>query len=118
MNLSRISLYVVCGVLAFLLTGCSRNQGPARTIKVVMKKYAIDPAEIRVRQDEDVMLEVSTADVQHGFDVPDLNVSESIQPGRDATFRLPTDRKGTFTVECGVICGPKHDQMRGQVIVE
>jgi cytochrome c oxidase subunit 2 len=83
-----------------------------------MKKYAVIPAEIRVRQGEAVVLEVSTPDVQHGFDVPELGVKESIQPGKPARFAIPTDRKGKFEVECGIICGSRHDEMRGAIIVE
>ncbi|MBI2682926.1 MAG: cupredoxin domain-containing protein [Acidobacteriales bacterium] len=118
MSRTQTALYVFCAVLACTPLSCSKHEGPARTIKVVMKKYSIEPAEIHVRQGENVVLEVTTTDVQHGFDVPDLNVSESIQPGMTATFRLPTGRKGNFTVECGVICGPRHDQMRGKVVVD
>jgi heme/copper-type cytochrome/quinol oxidase subunit 2 len=61
---------------------------------------------------------VKTADVQHGFDVPDLGIKESVQPGRSAVFTIKTDRKGEFKIECGVLCGPHHDDMRGKLIVE
>jgi cytochrome c oxidase subunit 2 len=83
-----------------------------------MKKYEIQPAEIRVKRHESIQLEVSTLDVQHGFDVPDLNISEPVQPGRPAVFSLATERSGTFTIECGIICGPMHDEMRGRIIIE
>jgi cytochrome c oxidase subunit II len=103
---------------AAVLIGCSAPPKEARVIKVEMKKYAVIPEEIRVSQGESIVLEVTTLDVQHGFDVPDLGVSESIQPKQIARFRLPTDKKGTFKVECGVMCGPRHDQMNGRVVVE
>jgi heme/copper-type cytochrome/quinol oxidase subunit 2 len=113
-----MALYVICGILAWGVGGCGRDAGPERTIAVVMKKYSIEPAEIRVRQGEAVELEVRSEDVQHGFDVPELKVTESVPPGKVARFRLPTERKGRFLVECGVLCGPRHEQMRGVVIVE
>ncbi len=37
-----------------------------------MKKYSIEPAVIHVKAGQITELEVSTADVQHGFDVPGL----------------------------------------------
>jgi cytochrome c oxidase subunit 2 len=83
-----------------------------------MKKYAVVPEEIRVKQGETIVLEVSTPDVQHGFDVPDLGIKESIQPGKPARFPIKTDRKGRFEVVCGIICGARHDEMRGAIVVE
>jgi cytochrome c oxidase subunit 2 len=83
-----------------------------------MKKYSISPTEIRVRQGETVELEVTTADVQHGFDVPELGIKESVQPGSPAVFAITPGRKGEFTIECGVLCGPHHDDMKGKLIVE
>jgi heme/copper-type cytochrome/quinol oxidase subunit 2 len=106
------------GVSLAFLTGCARQPKPARVIKVEMKKYAVSPAEIHVRQGEAIALELTTADVQHGFDVPDMGISEPVQPGQTARIALKTDRKGTFEVTCGVICGARHEQMRGRIIVD
>src|SRR5437868_2235137 len=102
-------LYAVAVSLALSLAGCGRKSKPAVHVAVTMKKYSISPAEIRVRRGETVELEVATADVQHGFDVPELGVKESVQPGRPAIFAITPDRKGEFTIECGVLCGPHHD---------
>lgn len=101
-----------------MLVGCSSRPKEARVIHAEMKKYAVIPAEIRVKQGEAIVLEVSTPDVQHGFDVPALGIKESIQPGKPARFSIPTDRKGRFEVECGIICGARHDEMRGAIVVE
>jgi cytochrome c oxidase subunit 2 len=83
-----------------------------------MKKGDISPKEIRTKQGERVSLHVSTVDVQHGFEVPALNVSEPINPGQPADIGLDTSKKGTYKVECGVMCGAHHDDMRAQIVVE
>jgi heme/copper-type cytochrome/quinol oxidase subunit 2 len=117
--IKRVSLlYALSVVFAFFSLGCSRPEQPPRVVKVTMKKYEIHPSEIRVGRGESVQLEVSTTDVQHGFDVPDLGISESIQPGRPALVAVNTDQAGAFVIACGIICGPMHDDMRGRILIE
>ena len=83
-----------------------------------MKRYSIDPLEIRVKQGDLVRLEVATADVQHGFYVPDLKISEPVNPRRPATITFVAEKKGRFPVTCGTICGPHHDDMKSIIVVE
>jgi cytochrome c oxidase subunit 2 len=111
-------LYAVAMPLALWLAGCARPYIPDEHVNVVMKKYSISPEVIRVKQGKVVEFEVKTADVQHGFDIPDLGIKESVQPGRSTVFSIKADRRGEFKIECGVLCGPHHDEMRGKFIVE
>ena len=107
--------------LSFLviISGC-KNQGTsgAPRIKVVMKKYKFEPAVIRVKAGVTTDLEVSTADVQHGFDVPALGIKQPVQPGESVIVTLKTPAKGEYAVVCGIICGPHHDDMTAKVLVE
>jgi cytochrome c oxidase subunit 2 len=99
--------------------GCGRTESePARRIPVVAKKYTFEPQEIRLKKGETVLLEVTSADVQHGFSVPGLDISEPIQRGRVAQIRLTPETRGEFRVECDIICGAGHDEMAGKIIVE
>ena len=115
--LQRAAALSAAAILSLAIVGCHRVE-PSRTVKVVMRKYAIEPAEIRLKQGETVRFEVSTADVQHGFDVPELGIKEPVQPGKPAVFDFHADRMGRFPVECGIICGPRHDEMTGVLVVE
>ena len=63
-------------VLIFGLIGGCAPAGTPRVVAVVMRKYEITPAEIRVKKGETIRFEVSTRDVQHGFDIPDLGIKE------------------------------------------
>lgn len=105
-----------------MIQSCRREDagvhGPAQHIKVVMKRYAIQPAIIALKSGGTVELEISTADVQHGFDVPQLGIKEPVQPGRSSiiTFKVPA--KGQYNVVCGIVCGPHHDDMSATLVVQ
>jgi cytochrome c oxidase subunit 2 len=111
-------LYAVALAFALSLAGCHRAVTPPKRIQVIMKKYTISPAEIRMKQGETVQLEVTTADVQHGFGVEALGIEESVQPGKPAVFLVTADKKGEFAIHCSVVCGPGHDDMAGKLVVE
>ena len=103
--------------LLFALSGCDSGK-PDVVIPVVMKRYAFDPPVIRVKRGQLVELDVSTADVQHGFSVPDLGIREPIQPHRPAKIVFKATQPGVFPMTCSIICGPGHDDMVGKIVVE
>ena len=104
-------------LLFFFIPGCSKPQ-PSQHIKVVMKKYSIQPEVIKVKTGEVVELEVSTLDVQHGFDIADLDIKEPVQFGKPAVFTFKAPAKGEYQITCGIICGPHHDDMKAKLVVE
>jgi cytochrome c oxidase subunit II len=110
-------LYIL-GLLLALLAGCGQSAAPSRTIKVSMKKFAIAPAEIHIKQGETVRFEVVSEDVQHGFAIRALGINEAVNPGKPASFVYKADRPGTFTIECGIICGFGHDDMQAKLMIE
>lgn len=83
-----------------------------------MKRYTIRPAVIRVKSGQVVELTVSSADVQHGFDVPALGIKEPVQPGRTTTIYFTAPAPGEYKVACGILCGPHHEDMTGKLVVE
>ncbi|MCU1256154.1 MAG: cbaB 1 [Candidatus Angelobacter sp.] len=118
MNKSLVFLSALS--LTILGVGC-RNQSKSAAdqhIQVVMKKYTIEPSVIRVRAGQTTELEVSTADVQHGFDVPGLGIKEPVRSGQPAIVTLKGPPRGEYKVVCGIICGPHHDDMVAKLVVE
>jgi cytochrome c oxidase subunit 2 len=107
-------------ILLVLTVGCQNRAKSlaAERITVVMKKYSIEPAVIRVKAGQTTELEVSTADVQHGFDVPQLGIKEPVRSGQPAIVTLKNPPKGEYKVVCGIICGPHHDDMVAKLVVE
>lgn len=114
----KTTFFLVLFSFLIILPGCQSKPGPTERIAVVMKKYTIQPSEIRVKSGETVELDVSTADVQHGLSIPDLGIKEAVQPGKPATVRFTAPAKGEYRVACGIICGPHHDDMTAKLIVE
>lgn len=108
-------------LLCFLIpaAGCQKPSSPAaERIKVVMKKYSFEPSVIHVKAGQTTELEITTADVQHGFDVPGLGIKEPVRPGQTAIVTLKSPPKGEYNVVCGIICGPHHDDMTAKLVVE
>jgi len=111
----------ILALLSASLIGCScaRQQPASAThIGVTMRRFAIEPDIIRVKQGENVVLDVSSKDVQHGFEVEQLGINEPIQPGKPAHIPLDTSKKGEFDVACSIICGPGHNDMTAKIVVE
>lgn len=65
-------------------------------------------AEIRLR----------SADVAHGFWIPQLGVKEDALPGELRTFRIRATQTGEFNIVCSELCGNSHYAMRGFVHVD
>ena len=107
-------------LVCLLASGCgkaSSGKEPVH-IKLTAKKYRFEPSEVRVKRGDEVLLEVSSSDVQHGFHVPDLGIDEPIQKGKPAEIRFSAKDRGEFKIECDIICGPGHDDMAGKIVVE
>lgn len=106
--------------LSFLIlaAGCRQSSPPAERITVVMKKYTIEPAVIHVKAGQVTELDVSSADVQHGFDVPGLGIKEPVRAGQPAVITLKSPPKGEYKIVCGIICGPHHEDMVAKLVVE
>jgi cytochrome c oxidase subunit II len=116
--MNRHSLAFLALSFAVFATGCQKQSHADQRIQVVMKKYAIEPAVIHVRSGQITELEVSTADVQHGFDVPGLGIKEPVRSGQPAVITLKNPPKGEYKVVCGIICGPHHEDMQAKLVVE
>lgn len=104
------------------MAGCGKKtptySGPPDVVlRVVMKKWAIEPNRIEVRQGTRVELVVSTADVEHGLGVPGLGINEPVQPGKPAVVRFLAQTPGTYPMKCSVLCGREHKKMTGEIVI-
>jgi len=116
--MNRYFLAFLALSFAMFATGCQKQSHADQRIQVVMRKYAIEPAVINVKSGQITELDVSTADVQHGFDVPDLHIKEPVRSGQPAVIILNHPPKGEYKVVCGIICGPHHEDMVAKIVVE
>jgi cytochrome c oxidase subunit 2 len=58
-----------------------------------------------------------SADVVHGFYIPEFRVKQDVVPGTVNFAWFTPELLGTFDLECTVICGPGHAHMLAKVYV-
>lgn len=121
-----------CGAAAFALA-ISPEQGKPRlhTINVVARRYAFEPAVIRVERGDEVRLRFASKDVVHGFRLEGHDVDVTIEPlRREVMLRrdggtpeavkevaFVATRAGKFRYRCSMTCGAMHPFMVGELIV-
>jgi cytochrome c oxidase subunit 2 len=107
------------------LVACGGKPGDAgnddadlQVIPITAHQWAFAPAEIHLSVNEPVILELTSADVHHGFNLPDFGVRADVIPGQKARVKVTPDKTGTFAFFCDYFCGTGHEGMQGQVVVE
>ncbi len=65
-----------------------------------------------------VELTLASADVAHGFWVPELNGKEWLVPDRENKWWIQPTSLGTYLGNCTVLCGLQHANMLIRVVVE
>ncbi len=65
-----------------------------------------------------VVLNITSADVTHGFYMPELDVAKDAQPGIYSQLWFNATQPGTFTIECRQLCGVGHALMLSKLVVE
>jgi len=86
-------------------------------IQVTAERFKFTPAVIQLKVGEPVVLELTSLDRKHGFQVPDLKIDETIEPGKVTRIRIVPDKPATYDLHCSVFCGSGHEEMAGQIVV-
>lgn len=75
---------------------------------------------LRVTKGDRVVLKLTSSDVIHGFSLIDfgINITDGVLPGKIKLVSFIADKVGTFTFTCNAICGDKHQEMKGFIIVK
>lgn len=83
----------------------------------VARIFSFAPGTITVPVGSHVTFYVTSADVEHGFSIPETGVNTMVTPGWVSsvahTFRTP----GTFLLICNEYCGAGHQTMAAKVVV-
>jgi cytochrome c oxidase subunit 2 len=103
---------------AFLAAASSAVAAQERVIQVTAERFKFTPAVIVLKLGEPAVLELTTLDRKHGFQVPDLNIDESIEPGKVTRVRISPAKAGTFLFHCDIFCGSGHEEMAGEIVVK
>ena len=83
-----------------------------------MKKYEFIPAEVHVKRGRRVLFVINSLDTQHGVHVDAFGINEPVKKGQTAEVEFVSDRVGSFPMNCSIICGARHDDMVGKIVVE
>jgi len=88
-----------------------------RVVHVVARKFSYSPGVIEVQLGVPVVIELTSADRDHGFSVPELGIRIDVEPGKTARVRVVPQKVGTFDFHCDVFCGSGHEEMAGRIVV-
>ncbi|HUV96294.1 MAG TPA: cupredoxin domain-containing protein [Acidobacteriaceae bacterium] len=90
---------------------------PARTITIQAKKYEFIPAEITLKKDQTVKLDLTSDDVEHSLEVPALGINSVMKKGEATEVEVTPTKTGDFKGKCGKFCGFGHRKMHFMVHV-
>ena len=74
--------------------------------------------ELHVPVDRPVIIELSSKDVIHNFDLPHMRIAADAIPGSLIPMWFKPVKTGTYEVICGQLCGLGHYGMKGTVVVD
>ena len=83
----------------------------------VGRVFAWSPHEITVPVGATVTFYVTSADVVHGFTIPEEDVNVEILPGWVSSVRHTFRHAGDFLILCNQYCGIGHQAMSARVVV-
>jgi len=93
------------------------NNAVERVVHIKAKKFEFSPAEITAKKGEPLVLEIESADVKHGFSLPDFGVRTDVKAGAVTRVSLTPNKTGKFAFACDVFCGSGHEDMSGLLTV-
>ncbi|MBI4181694.1 MAG: cupredoxin domain-containing protein [Candidatus Aenigmarchaeota archaeon] len=103
--------------LTVLVAGCTAPAAEV-TYLVEARQFSFTPAEITVPKGQMVRLNITSADVIHGFSLPDYNIRETLYPNQTVSVAFVADRGVDSAAFCSVYCGEGHATMTFTVHVE
>ena len=88
------------------------------TVRMIAQQYDFVPHCVRVPAQTPVKFRLTSADVIHGFLLPDTNINTMVVPGFVAEVRTSFAQPGMYHMPCNEFCGLGHHGMWTRVIVE
>lgn len=94
-------------------------QAPAgmRTVEIVARRFAFEPAQVPLKAGERVQVVVRALDFVHGMNIPDLGKRYDLLPGQSTRFEIQAAAPGVIEFMCDNFCGEGHENMHGRFVV-
>jgi cytochrome c oxidase subunit II len=80
--------------------------------------YDIGSDSLHLPNNKQILFQLESKDVIHGFWVPEFRVKQDVLPGMMREIRVTPIRMGEYKVRCSVICGTSHALMEQPVVVQ
>jgi cytochrome c oxidase subunit 2 len=87
------------------------------TVRLIAQQYDFVPRCVQVPVGTPVKFRLTSADVVHGFLLPDTNVNTMVVPGFVAEVRTRFANEGEYAMPCHEFCGLGHHAMWAHVRV-
>jgi cytochrome c oxidase subunit II len=104
--------------LAVLLTAAGGRGAEPRIVKISAKRFSFTPSEVHLKKGETVVLELTSEDRVHGFNLPAFKIRKDIAPKEVTRVMLTPDKEGTFPFHCDIFCGDRHEDMTETLVVD
>jgi cytochrome c oxidase subunit 2 len=78
--------------------------------------YAV--GELHVPVDRNVIIDLSSKDVIHDFDLPAMRIAQDAIPGQLIPFWFKPIKTGSYEIVCAQLCGLGHYSMKGMLVVD
>ena len=85
------------------------------TVRIIAEQYEFVPLCVQVPVGTAVKFRLTSADVVHGFLLPDTNVNTMVVPGFVAEVRTRFAKEGEYAMPCHEFCGLGHHAMWAHV---
>jgi len=111
-----IAVIVVASLLGMNCLRADSDDG-AKIVKISAKRFEYSPEEITLKKGVPVVLQLTTEDRSHGFNVPSMNLRADIMPGKVTELKVTPQKAGDFDFFCDIYCGSGHEGMSGKIKV-
>jgi len=87
-------------------------------VSVVAQMFSFSPNPIEVPANRPITFRLTSADVDHGFEIIGTNANAMALPGYVSQFTVTFANPGEYTIGCNEYCGLLHHNMVGTLIVK
>jgi cytochrome c oxidase subunit 2 len=87
-------------------------------VSIVAQMFSFSPNPIEVPANRPVTFRLTSADVDHGFEIVGTNANAMVLPGYVSQFTMTFSRPGEYTIGCNEYCGLLHHNMTGTLLVK
>ena len=97
---------------AIVVSRDSAAQATPQRIEIVARRFGFTPSEVTLKKGVPVVLVLTSADVNHGLKVQELNLVLKANKGESKELQFTPAVAGTFAGQCSVFCGTGHGSMK------